>query len=180
VLGFCRRPAAGGGCQWQIRSADAIQYAKALTPYNLFWYEEAGDPLDYQLQAELGKHYAHSMATAKSLLDAGRRNLIRTAECGVTATGCNSIAPSPTDWWNTADACHAEENGWSRRAAFRTAASMSLNIAAGLGLGGNESYPDLFQPYGGFPDGVSVIDGHITMPDLVGLDLKAKPISTAR
>jgi L-alanine-DL-glutamate epimerase-like enolase superfamily enzyme len=28
---------------------------------------------------------------------------------------------------------------------------MSLNIAAGLGLGGNESYPDLFQPYGGFP-----------------------------
>ena len=23
---------------------------------------------------------------------------------------------------------------------------MSLNIAAGLGLGGNESYPDLFQP----------------------------------
>jgi hypothetical protein len=31
---------------------------------------------------------------------------------------------------------------------------MSLNIAAGLGLGGNESYPDLFQPYGGFPDSV--------------------------
>ena len=31
---------------------------------------------------------------------------------------------------------------------------MSLNIAAGLGLGGNESYPDLFQPFGGFPDGV--------------------------
>lgn len=26
---------------------------------------------------------------------------------------------------------------------------MSLNIAAGLGLGGNKSYPDLFQPYGG-------------------------------
>jgi hypothetical protein len=23
---------------------------------------------------------------------------------------------------------------------------MSLNIAAGLGLGGNESYPDLFNP----------------------------------
>jgi hypothetical protein len=36
---------------------------------------------------------------------------------------------------------------------------MSLNIAAGLGLGGNESYPDLFQPYGGFPDGVRVENG---------------------
>ena len=25
-----------------------------------------------------------------------------------------------------------------------------------LGPGGHESYPDLFQPFGGFPDGVKV------------------------
>ncbi len=51
---------------------------------------------------------------------------------------------------------------------------MSLNIAAGLGLGGNESYPDLFQPYGGFPDGVNVIDRHITMPELPGIRFEGK------
>ena len=51
---------------------------------------------------------------------------------------------------------------------------MSLNIAAGLGLGGNESYPDLFQPYGGFPDGVRVEDGHITMPELPGIGFEGK------
>ena len=34
----------------------AIAYAKALSQYDLFWYEEAGDPLDYDLQAELAKH----------------------------------------------------------------------------------------------------------------------------
>ena len=51
---------------------------------------------------------------------------------------------------------------------------MSLNIAAGLGLGGNESYPDLFQPYGGFPDGVRVENGHITMPDLPGIGFEGK------
>jgi hypothetical protein len=28
-----------------------------------------------------------------------------------------------------------------------------------LGLGGNESYPDLFQPYGGFPDSVWIPPG---------------------
>ena len=33
---------------------------------------------------------------------------------------------------------------------------MSLNIAAGLGLGGNESYPDVFQPFGGFADDMPV------------------------
>ena len=42
------------------------------------------------------------------------------------------------------------------------------------GLGGNESYPDLFQPYGGFPDGVRVEDGHITMPDLPGISFEGK------
>jgi L-alanine-DL-glutamate epimerase-like enolase superfamily enzyme len=51
---------------------------------------------------------------------------------------------------------------------------MSLNIAAGLGLGGNESYPDLFQPYGGFPDGVRVEDSRITMPDLPGIGFEGK------
>jgi L-alanine-DL-glutamate epimerase-like enolase superfamily enzyme len=51
---------------------------------------------------------------------------------------------------------------------------MSLNIAAGLGLGGNESYPDLFQPFGGFPDGVRVEDSYITMPDLPGIGFEGK------
>src|SRR6266550_2650949 len=42
--------------------------------------------------------------------------------------------------------------GWSSgRCVPHGGHQMSLNIAAGLGLGGNESYPDLFQPYGGFP-----------------------------
>jgi L-alanine-DL-glutamate epimerase-like enolase superfamily enzyme len=51
---------------------------------------------------------------------------------------------------------------------------MSLNIAAGLDLGGNESYPDLFQPFGGFPDGVKVEKSYITMPDLPGIGFEGK------
>jgi len=51
---------------------------------------------------------------------------------------------------------------------------MSLNIAAGLGLGGNESYPDLFQPFGGFPDGVRVENGYVTMPELPGIGFEGK------
>ena len=35
----------------------AVEYAKALSAYPLFWYEEPGDPLDYALQAELANHY---------------------------------------------------------------------------------------------------------------------------
>jgi hypothetical protein len=51
---------------------------------------------------------------------------------------------------------------------------MSLAIAAGLGLGGNESYPDVFQPYGGFPDGVRVENSIVTLPDLPGIGFEAK------
>jgi L-alanine-DL-glutamate epimerase-like enolase superfamily enzyme len=66
-------------------------------------------------------------------------------------------------------------HGWSPgRCIPHGGHQMSLNIAAGLGLGGNESYPDLFQPYGGFPDGISVENGHITMPDLPGIGFEGK------
>ena len=51
---------------------------------------------------------------------------------------------------------------------------MSLNIAAGLGFGGNENYPDLFQPFGGFPDGVRVENGYVTMPELPGIGFEGK------
>ena len=56
----------------------AIAYAKALKPYKLFWYEEAGDPLDYALQAELANHYDGPMATGENLFShQDARNLLR-------------------------------------------------------------------------------------------------------
>ena len=36
------------------------------------------------------------------------------------------------------------------------------------------SYPDLFQPYGGFPDGVKVQDGYVTLPPLPGIGFEGK------
>ncbi len=51
---------------------------------------------------------------------------------------------------------------------------MSLNMAAGLGLGGNESYPGIFQPFGGFADGISVEDGYVRLPTIPGIGFEAK------
>jgi len=56
----------------------AIAYAKALAPYGLHWYEEAGDPLDYELQSKLAEHYPGPMATGENLFSMpDARNLIR-------------------------------------------------------------------------------------------------------
>jgi L-alanine-DL-glutamate epimerase-like enolase superfamily enzyme len=155
----------------------AIAYAKALSQYDLFWYEEAGDPLDYALQAELAKHYAGSMATGENLFSMqDARNLIRyggmRADRDWLQFDC-ALAYGLVEYLRTLDMLR--ENGWSpSRCIPHGGHQMSLNIAAGLGLGGNESYPDLFQPYGGFPDGVKVENGYITMPDLAGIGFEGK------
>src|SRR3546814_11329683 len=46
----------------------AIAYAKALSQYDLFGYEEPGDPLDFELQAALRSYYKNPMATGDNLL----------------------------------------------------------------------------------------------------------------
>ena len=155
----------------------AIEYAKALTPYDLFWYEEAGDPLDYQLQAELAPHYPGSMATGENLFSMqDARNLIRYGGMRPDRDWLQfdcALSYGLVEYLRTLNMLR--DYGWSpARCIPHGGHQMSLNIAAGLGLGGNESYPDLFQPYGGFPDGVRVENGHIVMPDLAGIGFEGK------
>ena len=157
--------------------ATAIAYAKALKDYDLFWYEEAGDPLDYALQAALAEHYPNAMATGENLFSMqDARNLIRYGGMRPDRDWLQfdcALSYGLVEYLRTLDMLKA--SGWSpRRCIPHGGHQMSLNIAAGLGLGGNESYPDLFQPYGGFPDGVRVEDGHITMPDLPGIGFEGK------
>ena len=155
----------------------ALEYAKALSQYNLFWYEEAGDPLDFELQTELGKHYAGPMATGENLFSMqDARNLIRYGGMRKDRDWLQfdcALSYGLVEYLRTL--AMLRDYGWSpTRCIPHGGHQMSLNIAAGLGLGGNESYPDLFQPYGGFPDGVKVENGYITMPDLVGIGFEGK------
>ena len=155
----------------------AIEYARALEPYGLFWYEEAGDPLDFQLQAELANHYKGPMATGENLfstLDA--RNLIRhggmRAERDWLQFDC-ALSYGLVEYLRTVEMLKA--NAWSpRRCIPHGGHQMSLNIAAGLGLGGNESYPDVFQPFGGFADNTPVEGGYVGLPQIPGVGFEAK------
>lgn len=155
----------------------AIAYAKALRPYKLFWYEEAGDPLDYALQAELAAHYDLPMATGENLFShQDARNLLRyggmRADRDWLQFDC-ALSYGLVEYLRTLDVM--ESMGWSsRRVVPHGGHQMSLNIAAGLHLGGNESYPDVFQPFGGFADGIDVIDGYVGLPDIPGVGFEAK------
>ncbi|MBC7598247.1 MAG: mandelate racemase/muconate lactonizing enzyme family protein [Polaromonas sp.] len=155
----------------------AVAYAKALSPYNLFWYEEAGDPLDYALQAELAQHYEGPMATGENLFSMqDARNLIRYGGMRPDRDWLQfdcALSYGLVEYLRTLDML--KENGWSAaRCVPHGGHQMSLAIAAGLGLGGNESYPDLFQPYGGFPDGVKVENSFVMLPELPGIGFEGK------
>jgi len=155
----------------------ALAYAEALAPYDLRWYEEAGDPLDYALQAELSKHYAGPMATGENLFSMqDARNLIRYGgmrkDRDVLQFDC-ALGYGLVEYMRTLDML--AEHGWStRRVVPHGGHQMSLNIAAGLQLGGNESYPDVFRPFGGFADGIAVVDGMVGLPDIPGIGFEAK------
>lgn len=155
----------------------ALDYAAALSDYELFWYEEPGDPLDYALNAAVVEAYPGAVATGENLFSAqDARNLIRYGglrpERDWLQFDC-ALSYGLVEYQRIVEMLG--EHGWSAsRCIPHGGHQMSLNIAAGLGLGGNEAYPDLFQPFGGFPDAVEVVDGHVTLPALPGIGFEGK------
>ncbi len=155
----------------------ALVYADALKPYGLFWYEEAGDPLDYALQAEVSKHYEGPMATGENLFShQDARNLLRYGgmrpDRDFLQFDC-ALSYGLVEYLKTLKVI--DDQGWStRRVVPHGGHQMSLNIAAGLHLGGNESYPGVFKPFGGFADGIAVEDGSVGLPDVPGIGFEAK------
>jgi L-alanine-DL-glutamate epimerase-like enolase superfamily enzyme len=155
----------------------AIAYAHALAPYKLRWYEEAGDPLDYELQARLADHYSGPMATGENLFSVqDARNLIRfggmRSDRDVLQFDC-ALSYGLVEYLRILDMLKA--HGWSAsRCIPHGGHQLSLNIAAGLGLGGNESYPGIFQPFGGFADNTPVENSYIALPDIPGIGFESK------
>lgn len=175
VVGDGRRLAVDANGRFDLKTS--IAYAEAIKPYNLFWYEEAGDPLDYALQAELAKHYDLPMATGENLFShQDARNLLRHGgmrpDRDFVQFDC-ALSYGLVEYLRTLDVM--KELGWSsRRVVPHGGHQMSLNLAAGLHLGGNESYPDVFQPFGGFADGIKVENSYVGLPDIPGVGFEAK------
>ncbi len=155
----------------------ALRYARELAHYNLYWYEEPGDPLDYDLIATVAREYGGAIATGENLFSCqDARNLVRYGGLRPTLDWLQmdcALSYGLVEYQRTLRMLH--DHGWSAsRCIPHGGHQMSLNIAAGLGLGGNETYPGLFQPFGGFADGTTVQGGYVEMPDLPGIGFEGK------
>jgi L-alanine-DL-glutamate epimerase-like enolase superfamily enzyme len=175
VVGYPSRVAVDANGRFDVRTA--LAYAAALEPYGLFWYEEAGDPLDYALQAELCAVYPNPVATGENLFSVhDAQNLVR---YGGMRSDRDFLQFDPVlsyglvEYLRTLDML--ERNRWSpRRCIPHGGHQFALHMAAGLNLAGNESYPGVFEPIGGFSDDTPVVAGRISPGDEPGIGIEQK------
>ncbi len=155
----------------------ATDWGKALSPYGLRWYEEAGDPLDFDLNRQLTDGYAGPVATGENLFSVQdvtnlvrfggmrRRHDVFQMDAG--------LSYGLTEYARMLDVL--ETHGFDRTFAFPHGGHLlNLHIVVGLGLGGCESYPGVFQPFGGYSEQCVLADGRIAPSDAPGFGLEQK------
>jgi len=154
----------------------AVTYAQMLGDYDLLFFEEPGDPLDYALQSAVAGIYPRPMATGENLFSLqDARNLVRYA--GLRRDR-DFLQFDPTLSYGITEYLRilamAAEQGWTpARMLPHGGHLMAMNMAAGLGLAGTEFYPGLFEPWGNLPDHCHVGDGYLTLPETPGTGFEA-------
>jgi L-alanine-DL-glutamate epimerase-like enolase superfamily enzyme len=145
----------------------AIEFGKAIEAFGLRWYEEPLDPLDYLAHAALATQYAPPLATGENLFSMqDARNLIRHGGLRPDRDILQfdpALSYGLVEYLRTIDML--KQHGGHQ---------FALNIAVGLQCGGNESYPQVFAPFGGFADDCPVVDGRVALPDAPGIGFERK------
>ena len=155
----------------------ALQYGEAMAPYGLAWYEEPGDPLDFSLNAAVVAAYRAPIATGENLLSLqDARNLLR---FGGMRPNLDFVQFDPALAYGVGETIDIvalmTEEGWSPRRFLPHGGNLlALATAGGLSLGGSESYPGVFQPFGGFADDTPVEDGRARLGDAPGAGFETK------
>ena len=186
----CRRiewalEVAGGGDKLAVDAngrfelTEALDYGRKLSEYDLLWYEEPCDPLDYRAHAVLADELSVPIATGENLFSVQDfKNLLRH---GGLRPHIDWLQPDPSLCYGLTESLRildvSESMGWARRRCVPHGGhQLGLNMAIGLQLGGSESYPGVFQPYGGFADDIPIIDGFVTPHQTpgIGMELRAE------
>jgi len=156
----------------------ALAYAKALGPFQLRWFEEPCDPLDFALLAEIASHYDPPLSTGENLFSTQDvENLIRFG--GLHPDRNDVIQVDPPQSYGIVQYARTIDmlarHGWPRRALFPHGGNQtSLAMAAGFGLGGAESYPGVFGAFGGFADDARLDGGYLTLSDRPGIGFEGQ------
>lgn len=156
---------------------EALAYGRAMQGYELMWYEEAGDPLDFELNSLLSKEYKGALATGENLFS--RQDVKNLALFGGVRPNLDIFQMDPGLSYGVTEYVRMltdlERRGFERNFCFpHSGQLMGLHVVAGLGLGGCEVYPGVFQPMGGLGDDTVVEQGIVKLSDAAGFGFEEK------
>lgn len=164
-------------CNGTLSPDAAHALFRALQEYGLAWIEEPVDPLDYALHAELAGAWTMPIGTGENIFSfADTRNLLRHGGLRGDRDWLQmdvSLSYGIPEYLRFIDL--AEQHGWSRRRFLPHAGHLfSLQVVAGLSLGGHEAAPDPKALMGGYARGTVVEDGFVRPGDAPGVGFEAK------
>ena len=156
--------------------ARALQYAQALKPFRLRWFEEPTDPLDYALLADVASIYDSPIGTGENLFSTQDiENLVRFGGMRPHRDIIQIDVPQSygiVQFSRTLEMLKRHQ--WQRHSIFPHGGNqMTLHIVGGFGLGGCEAYPDVFGVFAGFADDAKVGNGYLRLPDRPGIGFEA-------
>jgi L-alanine-DL-glutamate epimerase-like enolase superfamily enzyme len=155
----------------------AREWFAAVASFQLQWIEEPAPPLDYELLARYTEMTPAPLATGENLFSFDdARNLLR---YGGLRPGRDLIQVDPLLSYGVGEYVRIlelfEGAGWRRETFMPHAGHLfAAHCVAGLGLRAAEAAPDASLPYGGWWDGVGVVDGTIAVPELPGVGFEGK------
>jgi D(-)-tartrate dehydratase len=159
---------------------DALAYARGLRPFDLRWFEEPCDPLDYALLAEIAANYDAPLSTGENLYSTQDvENLVRFG--GLRPQRHDVIQVDPPQAYGIVQYARTLDmlarHQWPRALLFPHGGNqMSLAIAGGFGLGGAESYPGVFGDFGGFADDAKLESGYLKLSDRPGIGFEGQAL----
>ncbi|MFZ3337207.1 MAG: enolase C-terminal domain-like protein [Xanthobacteraceae bacterium] len=157
---------------------DALAYARGLRAFDLRWFEEPCDPLDYALLAEIAANYDAPVSTGENLYSTQDvENLVRFG--GLKPARRDVIQVDPPQAYGIVQYARTLDmlarHQWPRALLFPHGGNqMSLAITAGFGLGGAESYPGVFGDFGGFADDAKLEAGYLKLSDRPGIGFEGQ------
>lgn len=159
-------------------SETAIEYAEAIAPYELRWYEEPVGVLDFEALSQVKAASTTPIATGENIFSfEDSRNLIR---YGGLDSATDFLQMDPVLSYGLVEYLRTlamlADYGWSpRRCVPHGGHQFGLQLAAGLGLMGNEAYPEVFEPFGRFAPEMTLQSGVVTLTDDPGIGYETIP-----
>ncbi|MBB4633358.1 enolase C-terminal domain-like protein [Sphingosinicella soli] len=156
---------------------EALDYARALAPFALRWFEEPCHPNDFSASAAVADAYSGALAGGENLFSP--HEVWNQVRFGGWRSDRDYLQMDPPQFYGVGTYADLVRDlaaeGWDVSRHFPHGGNqMSLALVAGLGLGGCEAYPGFFGAFGGYADDCEVSDGSMPSPQRPGIGFEGQ------